>query len=270
MFATFLGAGTVVLAVAVSLPQLVRLVSGGTAAGVSLPAATNSAISFVAWTGYALHVRDVWLVASSAIGVPFAVATAVAAWRLDADRAGLWLPVAWASVLGVAATVEAAGGAGTTGALVGASIAWLLVPAIVTAWRSPDVTGLSPTAWLMLALEGGLFLGYGLASGVRAPVLYGICALTGSAAVLARLPLGELDPAGPDRLRGILSCHIHARIPRQRLWCGQSRNTATATAPAVSPTTPDPATRPSRTATAAGVVPRRLRSASTERPVGAR
>jgi uncharacterized protein with PQ loop repeat len=73
VIATVFGAGTVVLSVAVSVPQYVRSHRNGDVSGVSLPAAMNSALSFLAWTLYASWVGDGWLIASSALGLPFAI-----------------------------------------------------------------------------------------------------------------------------------------------------------------------------------------------------
>lgn len=75
------GVGTVLLSIAVSVPQYLHLRRGGGAAGVSLPAVTNSAISFCAWTVFGLSIADTWLFVSSAVGLPFAVATVLAAWN---------------------------------------------------------------------------------------------------------------------------------------------------------------------------------------------
>lgn len=177
------GAGTVFLAIAVSVPQFVRLWRGDTAAGVSLPAVLNSAISFLAWTVYALCLGDGWLIASSAIGLPFAIVTALAAWRCGADRGGLWLPLLWACVL-IGTCVL---GGTTAKVVVGASIGWFVVPAAAKAWLSRDVSGIAVGSWLTVALEGALFLGYGVVQGVGATVVYGVVAVLGSAAVMARL-----------------------------------------------------------------------------------
>ena len=46
-----LGAATVVLALMFALPQLVRLIRTGSAAGLSLTALANSSVSAVAWLG---------------------------------------------------------------------------------------------------------------------------------------------------------------------------------------------------------------------------
>ncbi len=211
------GAGTVLVAIGVSVPQFVRLWRGGTAAGVSLPAVLNSAISFLAWTMYALWIGDTWLIASSAVGLPFAAATAVAAWWFTAQRTGLWLSAVWVAVLLGSCAIQAVSGWELVRLTVGASIGWLVVPAVVQAWRSHDVSGLAAGSWWVLSAEGILFLGYGLGRGVGASVVYGLVAMAGSAAVLARLALGDRRVIEVDLLPLRLEPVVHlANVPGPR------------------------------------------------------
>lgn len=181
------GLATVALAVGFSVPQLVRLRRTGDANGISLAATTNSAISFTAWTWYALVEADLWLLLSSAVGIPGGVATVVLAWRRGAARQGLAVPVVWTAVLLGCSALDALLGASMFAVAVGASVLWLLVPALTTAYRTHDLSGVAVGSWLVLAAEGALFLGYGLLASVPASVLYGVVTLVGCAAMLARL-----------------------------------------------------------------------------------
>jgi uncharacterized protein with PQ loop repeat len=205
------GVGTVLLSVAVSVPQYLHLRRGGTAAGVSLPSVLNSAVSFLAWTVFAVSIADGWLIVSSAVGLPFAVITVLAAWRAGATRAGLWLPALWVAVLLSVATADLVTGSRAVPVVIGASIGWMLVPAVLKAWTSRDVSGIAAGSWWVQTAEGVLFLGYGVAAGVSASALYGMVAATGSGAVLARLALGE---------RGV------RRVPRHRAVLARERVTA--------------------------------------------
>jgi uncharacterized protein with PQ loop repeat len=196
-----MGAGTVLLAVGFSVPQLVHMRRRRSAAGVSLPAVLNSAISFLAWTVYAASIGDAWLIASSAVGLPGAAVTAVVAWRCGASVSGLWLPAAWVVTLVATAASDLAGTTSLFGIVVGASITWLVLPAVVKAWLSRDVSGLAASAWWVLASEGALFLGYGLVRTVPASTVYGVICLLGSFGVLSRLSLhrrGRRSPAPPQ------------------------------------------------------------------------
>ena len=190
-----LGATSVLLALAYSVPQLLRLVRTGSTAGVSLPAVANSSVSYLAWTAYSCTLSDPWLLASSAVGLPGTLALTVLVWRRGADRSGLWVPVLWAGLLAVAAWLDASLGTSATAAALGASVLWLLVPTLSTVWRSPDVSGQAPGTWWVLALEGALFLAYGLVAAVPASTLYGAVTLAGCLAVLARLAVVVRRPA---------------------------------------------------------------------------
>jgi uncharacterized protein with PQ loop repeat len=186
-----MGAGTVLLAVGFSIPQLVHMRRSRSAAGVSLAAVINSAISFLAWTLHAASIGDAWLIASSAVGLPGAAATSVVAWRCGASRSGLWLPALWVVTLVVAATSDLTGTTSLFGIVVGASVTWLVLPAVVKAWLSQDVSGLAASSWWVLASEGALFLGYGLLRAVPASTVYGVLCLLGSFGVLSRLALAS-------------------------------------------------------------------------------
>ena len=188
---TLVGLCAVFLAVALSVPQLAKIARTRAVAGVSVAATANSTISFGAWTVYALVVDDGWLLASSVVGLPGQLLTTWFAWRNGAERAQLWLPAAWIVTLGVTTAGDLVLGLGLVPSVVGASVLWYVVPALVHAWRSADVSGIAAASWWVLVAEGAIFLAYGLMVEVLAMVVYGILCLTGSAAVLARVALGD-------------------------------------------------------------------------------
>jgi hypothetical protein len=114
---------------------------------------------------------------------------------------GLWLPAAWVVTLVATAASDLAGTTSLFGIVVGASITWLVLPAVVKAWLSRDVSGLAASAWWVLASEGALFLGYGLVRTVPASTVYGVICLLGSFGVLSRLSLhrrGRRSPTPPQ------------------------------------------------------------------------
>ncbi len=208
---TAFGLATVLLAVGFSVPQLVRLLRTGETAGVSLAGTANSAISFTAWTWYAWSAADLWLFLSSIVGIPGGVLTVVLTWRRGIARDGLWLPVLWSGVLLAAVTLDAVVGSSALALAVGGSVLWLLGPALASAYRSADVSGIAAGTWLVLGLEGVLFLGYGLLAAVPASVIYGVVTVLGSTAMLARLvlahrpsPRGPVPPAAPGPQHPVL------------------------------------------------------------------
>lgn len=189
--ATLIGLSTVVLAVAISVPQLVRTARTGAVSGVSLAAVANSTVSFGAWTVYAVGLGDLWLIASSAVGLPGQLALTWLVWRRGGDRAHLWLPGVWLALLGAVAATDVLLGTGLAHLVVGASVLWLVIPAVLHAWRSSDVSGIAAGSWWVLSAEGALFLGYGLVAGVPATVVYGVACLAGSSGVLGRLAVAR-------------------------------------------------------------------------------
>jgi uncharacterized protein with PQ loop repeat len=206
--AVLMGSCAVALAVAISVPQLLRLLRTGQVGGVSLAASANSTISFAAWTVYALSVDDVWLLASSAVGVPGQALTTWLAFRRGASRSRLWMPVTWIAILMAAAATDRTLDTHLAAGVVGASVLWYLTPALVEAWRSPDVSGIAAGSWWVLTAEGAVFLAYGSLTGEPAMSLYGLVCLVGSAAMLARLAIGPRPATcGPvaDDLELVLS-----------------------------------------------------------------
>jgi uncharacterized protein with PQ loop repeat len=189
------GAATVVVAVGFSVPQAAKLWRGdGDGAGVSAGAMVNSAVSFLAWTLYAGWIGDFWLFASSAIGLPGATAAAALAWRRPAARPGAHLPMVWIATLLLAVIGQARGLGPLVPVTVGTSVAWLVLPALVRAWRSHDVSGIAAVSWCVLAGEGAIFLGYGRLQGLLAPTLYGVVCVLGAGGVLARLMIAHTRP----------------------------------------------------------------------------
>lgn len=189
------GAGTVVLAIGVNVPQYLRFRRDGSTAGVSLPAMVNSVISFIAWIVYSLRIGDAWLIASSALGLPFAAATAYAAWRSGASRSGLWVPTLWVWILLCSSAIQWLEGWSLANLAVGASMGWFVTPAAIKAWRSADISGVAAGSWWIVVTEGAVYLGYGLVSGASSSTVCGIVTLLGSGAVLTRLALG--NPGDP-------------------------------------------------------------------------
>jgi uncharacterized protein with PQ loop repeat len=198
--AAVVGLASVVFAVACVLPQLLRLRKTGAADGVSLPAMANSFVSGVAWTAFGLGLHDPWVTVTSLAGLPPLAVSLVLGWRAGAVRSGLWVPALWAAVLTVVAVLAPLSGPRPLTALLGCSIAWMVVPATVTAWRSTDVSGIAPTSWMLLAADGLVGGAYGLVAGIAANVVYACVAGAGAVAVLGRLAWPRLRRTGVPEL----------------------------------------------------------------------
>jgi uncharacterized protein with PQ loop repeat len=180
------GALTTALALAFGVPQWLHVRRTDSIAGVSLPSITNTLVSTIAWLFYGIHLRDVWVTATSVAGLPALVATFVAVVRRSDSRTGMWLPLTWAGVLACSA-VATPWLPALFPAVLGCSVLWYVTPAAITAWRSPDVSGIATGTWLLLAMDAGVAGAYGLTAGVTAYLVYAAVAILGAVAVLARI-----------------------------------------------------------------------------------
>jgi uncharacterized protein with PQ loop repeat len=199
--ADLLGLASVVIAAWFAVPQLTRLLRTGSTAGLSMTSLVNSTISLVAWTLYGVAHGSAWVVASSVVGLPSILATAMLA-RRDGLRLESALPWVWSWLLLVTACADAVAGTAGLDVVLGCSILWFVAPAAVTAWRSPDVSGIAWQTWALLALDGVVFGLYGLTSGIGADRVYGATALLGAGLVGARLLLGDRARAGAGSVAG--------------------------------------------------------------------
>jgi hypothetical protein len=75
--------------------------------------------------------------------------------------------------------------------LLGCSILWYVAPAVWTAYRSPDVSGIARGAWWLLLVEAVVCTVYGLLADVPAYVVYAVIAAVGSALMLTRTAFGR-------------------------------------------------------------------------------
>jgi uncharacterized protein with PQ loop repeat len=180
------GAATAALALAFGLPQFFRVRRTGSVAGVSLPSVTNTVVSTTAWLVYGVHLHDVWVIVTAAVGLPSLVATFLAVLRRSDDRTGMWLPLLWTALLAATAALTPVLPS-LFPAVLGASALWYVTPAAVTAWRSADVSGIAAGTWLLLALDGLVAGAYGVVANVAAYLVYCAVALVGAGIVLARV-----------------------------------------------------------------------------------
>ena len=195
--ATAVGLAGALLAFASTLPQAAKLVRLGSAAGVSIAALGNSTISGLAWTAFGVVEGDVWVALPALLTVPATVAALGLAWFRGGSRDRLWLPLAWAITVFAAAASSAWLGRGPITVVLGGSIALMVAPAAITAWRSHDVSSLAASAWILLIVEALLAGAYGALASIDANLVYAVVAIAGSVAVLTRIALPT---------------HVHARL----------------------------------------------------------
>lgn len=197
--ASAVGLAATLLAFGYTVPQLRKLRRTVSAAGVSVAALACSTVSGTAWTVYGVLEHDPWIALPAAVTVPTTAGALVLAWLRGGSRERLWLPVVWAAVVCAVGLAVPWVGTGPATVVLGCSVALLVTPAALTAWRSPDVSAIAASGWVMLVVDALLAAAYGVLADVPANVIYAVVATTGSLAVLARLHV----PA-----------HVHARLVR--------------------------------------------------------
>lgn len=197
--ATAVGLAGTLLAFGYTIPQFRKLRRMTSAAGVSVAALANSTISGIAWTVFGIVEREVWVALPAAVAVPATAGALTLAWLRGGSRHRLWLPGVWAVTLGMAGLSALWVGPGPATIVLGSSVALLVTPAALTAWRSPDVSAIAASAWAMMIVDAVLAGTYGVLADVDANLIYAAVATAGSLAILARIGI----PA-----------HVHARLVR--------------------------------------------------------
>jgi hypothetical protein len=147
--------------------------------------------------GVAEH--QVWVALPALVTLPATAGALVLAWLRGGSRDRLWLPVAWLATLLVVGVASFWVGPTPATVVLGCSVALLVTPAAVTAWRSHDVSAIAASAWAMMIVDAALAAAYGVLAHVDANLIYAVVATTGSLAILVRVGM----PA-----------HVHARLVR--------------------------------------------------------
>lgn len=196
---TAIGLAGTLLAAAYTVPQFRKLRGMTTAAGVSIAALANSTISGIAWTVFGVLEHELWVALPALVAVPATVGALVIAWLRGGSRDRLWLPVAWLVVVSAAGLSAFWVGPVVATVVLGCSVALLVTPAAMTAWRSHDVSAIAASAWALLIVDALLAGAYGVLADIDANLIYATVATIGSLAILLRIGL----PA-----------HVHARIVR--------------------------------------------------------
>lgn len=197
--ATLVGLAGTLLAAAYTVPQFRKLRGMTSAAGVSVAALANSTISGLAWTVFGILEHQVWIALPAVVAVPATAGALALAWLRGGSRARLWLPVVWLVVVSLAGLSAIWVGSGPATVVLGGSVALLVTPAALTAWRSHDVSAIAASAWSLMIVDALLAGAYGVLAHVNANLIYATVATIGSLAILLRIGI----PA-----------HVHARLVR--------------------------------------------------------
>ena len=176
-----------VLSGVMMLPQVVRLVRTRISAGVSATWLSFGVVLNSGWVAYCIEMR-LWLVVPLQVSVVSHQAVALGV-LLPLDRGQQRSTLIRAGLLALACTgVFAAGGWTVLGVGLVTSYGILVLgPAAIRAWRSSDLSGISPATWKLSAAEStawGVF-GWAVADG---PILiYAATGILASVLVLIRL-----------------------------------------------------------------------------------
>ncbi len=195
--ATLVGLAGTLLAAGYTVPQFRKLRRMSAATGVSVAALASSTISGVAWTVFGVLEDEVWVALPAAVAVPATVGALVLAWLRGGSRERLWLPMVWAVTVSLAGLATFWVGPAPATVVLGFSVALLVTPAALTAWRSQDVSAIAASAWALMILDALLAGAYGVLADVDANLIYAAVATIGSLAILLRISI----PA-----------HVHARL----------------------------------------------------------
>ena len=204
--ATLAAVVATVVSVSCTWPQLVRIRRTGDIAGVSVTAAALTVSSEVGWTVY-LGGEGLWsAVPEGALTIAANALLVVAVARSGGSapcRAGC------RRRLGRRAPRDGSlGGPEAIATLLGLAYVVQLTPAVATAWRTWNPSGIATGTWTLRLIEAVLWGAYGYVRGDPPLVVFGILGVAESAAILARKVVTRHRPATPRRA-GILVAPSH-------------------------------------------------------------
>lgn len=178
------------------LPQIVRLIRTGRAAGVSPGWGAGGLTINLGWLAYVIEGRF-WVTIPSIVAAvaSFALALYLLYRQGVAMRGGVLLGVAIAAG---SAVIQVTAGWTVLGTVLGLSNGLYLGPAVVAAWRSHAPVGVSPWTWILTVLEGVKWGFYGVLVAAGPIMVYGSTAILLAALVLLRLWVAR------DRIRTAL------------------------------------------------------------------
>lgn len=172
---------------AMALPQARRLARHRTVEGVSATWIGVSAALNGWWIAYAIA-AGVWAVLPVSVISAVLYVTIGVFYLRTAGRRGVPAMLLGAAVLGmVPLPFLVARGWTVAGVAVGLCYGVQLLPAVVTAYRTRELSGISPSTWLIGWIESTLWLAFGVGIADPAVIAGGLTGATMSLAILVRL-----------------------------------------------------------------------------------
>jgi uncharacterized protein with PQ loop repeat len=170
------------------VPQLLRLRRTLDGGGVSATAAAVGLVSTVGWAIYGVGTTTAALVPPSVIGAVQYASLLVLLHRAGTPTGpGVTLALVWClGLAGSAAAAAATGHASWSGLGLALAVAVVVqyAPAVVDAWRSDSADGISEPTWLLVGLNGVIWIVYGTLVDDVAVAAYGAVLATAAGAVL--------------------------------------------------------------------------------------
>lgn len=182
-----------ILGATMALPQAMRLLRTRDTAGISALWVGFGATANVWWVGYGSAVGNVGVVPVAAFSalIYFLIAALLLQFGHDPRRLGeLSKAMAAMTVLPLLALLGS--GWPAVGVLLGLLYGLQLLPAVLSAYRSAEISGVSATTWLFAWVEALLFGLYGWAVGDAGLIVLAACGLAGASAILLRLVPGRM------------------------------------------------------------------------------
>jgi uncharacterized protein with PQ loop repeat len=167
------------------IPQLRKLLRTSDTAGVSGTWPAIGLVSNFGWTAYLLS-QQLWAAAPSTTVMVFFYIAVLRALR----RAGA--PIGMALIRGLVSTVILViaflwGSWAVLGLVLGWAYVPQLAPAVWSAYRTVDPTGISPGTWVLIGVEAGLWMVYGGLLGDTPVMIFAAVGLVGAILILARV-----------------------------------------------------------------------------------
>ncbi|MDX1449523.1 MAG: hypothetical protein R3246_10735 [Acidimicrobiia bacterium] len=167
------------------IPQIRKLIRTGDAAGVSGTWPAIGLVSNAGWTAYLVS-QQLWAaVPSTSVMVFFYVVVIRAVHKTGAPIRGAIVRGIYS--VGVLGVTFALGSWHALGLVLGWAYVPQLAPAVWSAYRSPDPSGVSSGTWALIGVEAALWVVYGVLLGDTPVVIFGSVGVVASILILARV-----------------------------------------------------------------------------------
>lgn len=177
------------------VPQIRKLCRTDDTAGLSTPWALLTGVNNAAWFGYFAASRYWFALIPSASVAVLGGCLGIMLNRRRPMTGRSWMMIgAWTLAVGTAASVDRR----LLGATLTAAFLVQVVPAVTTAYRTPDPTGIARGTWLLILAELSCWTAFGLAKRDGPLIVLGTTGMISALMMLSRARAGRSGtPAAP-------------------------------------------------------------------------